>query len=210
MENNYSKNYYSKKSIWKWILLYVIIGVVAYVAIYYFYFYKKGGYNYNPQNYQTNTQNETADLSAKDLSTADWKTYKNDEYGFEMQIPTHWIIDKTPGSAFEFTTKDLEDAQLKNLENCKNIKVSVSCDAEFRGSIGIFQHFNRIVDLKDAFKISKVNLNQIEWTRYEVPSIDQSINYVIVKNNASYNFEIFNSRDEDSLIKILSTFTFTK
>ncbi len=47
---------YPKKSIWKWILLYLIIAAVAYGAVYYFFFYKKGGYNYNSQSYQNNYQ----------------------------------------------------------------------------------------------------------------------------------------------------------
>ncbi len=45
---------YSKKSIWKWILLYVVVGAVAYGAVYYFWSYEKGGYSYSPQNYQNN------------------------------------------------------------------------------------------------------------------------------------------------------------
>lgn len=57
MENNYQKNYYSKKSIWKWILVYVVVGVVAYGLIYYFFFAKDGGYSYNSQQYQTENNN---------------------------------------------------------------------------------------------------------------------------------------------------------
>lgn len=40
---------YNKKSIWKWILLYVVIGAVAYGLIYYFFFHKSGN-SYNTQN----------------------------------------------------------------------------------------------------------------------------------------------------------------
>ena len=45
--------YYLKKSIWKWVLIYVIIGAVAYGTVYYFYFYKKGGYSYDSQSLKT-------------------------------------------------------------------------------------------------------------------------------------------------------------
>lgn len=54
MENNYQNNYYSKNNLWKWVLLYVLIGAIAYGLIYYFFFAKSGGYSYNAQQYQNN------------------------------------------------------------------------------------------------------------------------------------------------------------
>lgn len=38
---------YGKKPLWQWVLIYLVIGGIIYAAIYYFYFAKKGGYNYN-------------------------------------------------------------------------------------------------------------------------------------------------------------------
>src|SRR3989344_5570965 len=88
---------YYKKSLWKWILLYMAIGAVAYGLIYYFFFYKKGGYSYVPQNYQTQDS----------VETADWKTYRNDEYGYELQYPSDWFVD-TKTSDNVYITPDLE------------------------------------------------------------------------------------------------------
>jgi len=55
---NYNQNNsYAKNNLWKWILLYVVIGLVAYGLIYYFFFANKGGYTYNTQsnNYEQST-----------------------------------------------------------------------------------------------------------------------------------------------------------
>lgn len=56
------KNYgYGKKSLWKWILIYVGIGAITYAAIYYFFIAKSGGYDYNQtKDYQRNYQQEGA------------------------------------------------------------------------------------------------------------------------------------------------------
>ena len=49
MENeSQKKGYgYGKRPLWQWVVLYLIVGAVAYGAIYYFVIAKKGGYNPN-------------------------------------------------------------------------------------------------------------------------------------------------------------------
>ncbi len=46
-------NGYGKRPLWQWIVIYLIIGLVVYVGVYYFVFAKKGGYNYG-NSQQTN------------------------------------------------------------------------------------------------------------------------------------------------------------
>ena len=69
---------YSKKSILKWILLCLVIGVFAYAAIYYFFFYKKGEYSFQKQQITTNNE------------VASWQTYANSQYKFEFKYPLDW------------------------------------------------------------------------------------------------------------------------
>lgn len=38
---------YSKRPLWQWILIYIVIGAIIYGLIYYFVFAKKGGYGPN-------------------------------------------------------------------------------------------------------------------------------------------------------------------
>ncbi len=57
MENSEQRKYsYGKKSLWKWILIYIAGGIVVYGLIYYFFIARSGGYDYNapqyPQDYQ--------------------------------------------------------------------------------------------------------------------------------------------------------------
>lgn len=40
------KNYYGKRPLWQWVLIYVVIGAIVYGLIYYFVLAKKGGINY--------------------------------------------------------------------------------------------------------------------------------------------------------------------
>mgnify|MGYP001614207614 FL=1 len=72
---------HGKKSLWQWALLYVLIGVAVYGALWYFVFNKQLPV------YNTRTNFNIEDLSPE---TAGWKTYRNDEYGFEIQYPGDW------------------------------------------------------------------------------------------------------------------------
>ena len=89
---------YNKKSIWKWILLYFLIGAFAYGLIYYFFFYKKGDYAYNEYN-QEKSQNqlENYEGSEQSISTlintsADLKVYTSDNNYFSVLWPRDWKI----------------------------------------------------------------------------------------------------------------------
>ena len=42
------KGGYGKRPLWQWVVLYIVIGGIAYYLIYYFVFAKNGRYNYNP------------------------------------------------------------------------------------------------------------------------------------------------------------------
>ncbi len=60
MENNEQKNYgYGKRPLWQWILLYIVIGLIAYGLIYFIFFYKNDGYNYNAPQNQSNNGSKT-------------------------------------------------------------------------------------------------------------------------------------------------------
>ncbi|HSW89410.1 MAG TPA: hypothetical protein VLH19_00890 [Patescibacteria group bacterium] len=39
-----NKDYYKKRPLWQWILIYVVIGGIIYAVVYYLFFAAKGGY----------------------------------------------------------------------------------------------------------------------------------------------------------------------
>ncbi len=62
-ENSYqqSSGGYGKRPWWHWLVLYIVIGAIAYVAMYYLFFYNRGGYSYNSQTQTQNTNtNQTS------------------------------------------------------------------------------------------------------------------------------------------------------
>lgn len=63
---------YGKKSVWQWMIIYVVIGAIVYGLLYYFFFAKKGGYNSNQtgQSQQPTTQQQAVTQPTSGSQTA--------------------------------------------------------------------------------------------------------------------------------------------
>lgn len=87
---------YNKKSIWKWILLYVLIGAVAYGLVYYFYFSKNGQYGGNYQYPISNSQTQNQNNSQNNPLTPDQALQKVTEIINDKKLiyPLNVSIDK--------------------------------------------------------------------------------------------------------------------
>lgn len=77
--------YYLGKSIWKWVLVYVSIGIVAYGLIYYFVFYGKGNYN---ESYQYNSETEINEMKTNTVKYDKPGIYVNDAQGYQINYVT--------------------------------------------------------------------------------------------------------------------------
>ncbi len=204
MENNYGK-----KSIWKWILLYVIIATVVYGAVYYFFFYKKGGYNENSQYPIVNSQN----------GAADWKTYINDEHNFEIKYPSDWheITEnsKQSDALFVFCPQSNSTCSYKN--------GSVTFNVYGANRFNSLQSFVDFIAAGDAGSQIKTSLGDIPAIKTMGNSCAdkslQSFNGItFYKDNYFYEMHAqdFNCTAEsvnqlsDTFNRMISTFKFTK
>ncbi|MBI3485402.1 hypothetical protein HY025_00495 [Candidatus Daviesbacteria bacterium] len=52
-------NYYGKRPLWQWILIYAVIGGVIYFLVYYFVFAKNGSYNYGSSSSPSQVQSSS-------------------------------------------------------------------------------------------------------------------------------------------------------
>lgn len=55
MEEKTEQKGYGKRPLWQWIVVYLIIGIILYGAVYYLFLSKKGGYNSSNQPYASPT-----------------------------------------------------------------------------------------------------------------------------------------------------------
>lgn len=179
----------TRKSIWKWVLLYVLIGAVAYGLIYYFFFAKNGGYN--SQNYQT--QNNS-------VQTADWEMYKNDKFGFEFGYPKDfglWEANPFLGLVIIYPENKFEEVRNKTISTSDEIVFAIVT--------------NKYIDRTG---IQEVMINNRSWflkTTNKPPDggTENGLEYFTAMDSNNYIDVATGISNKELLLKILSTFKFT-
>ncbi len=181
----------------KKLLILIVILVGAYFATQYFYPEFLNKYlKTSPQNSQAPqvpVSNETA-KPTKD-ETANWKTYRNEKYGFEVKIPRDLNIDEISESpSILFTSPKLR-------EKLKSYQLTPY-------DIIFYQSDYKVDEFKSP-KIFNIKLGATTWEEDPLFTImDPSVNFRVSKGNKNYNFSIFSSFNQEIIKLILSTFKF--
>lgn len=219
--------YYLEKLTWKWVLLYVVIGAIVYGLIYYFIFYKMGNYSESYQ-YPKPTGKQT--ISNSQNETADWKTYRNDEYEFEFKYPKDWILNnqKVGSRIVSIISPENESLAKKEYEGTYYfIDFAVSVCDKFKDSCPMGGTW---VDMKNKSIIDFLN-DKSPYKSYQKSSFMSEVivdgmqgygiiagglgaNYEIIleKNSEIYSIDFPSSEKELTLEQktMLSTFKFTR
>ncbi|MFH0854337.1 MAG: PsbP-related protein [bacterium] len=80
--------------------------------------FEKGGEGENATS--TNAGVEDTATSTDEIDTSDWKTYRNEEYGFELKYPKEWYIDNTRSSLDEIVF----DIGIETCESRESIEIN--------------------------------------------------------------------------------------
>lgn len=154
---------------------------------------------------------EIPEMQISGNETADWQSYINEEYGFEIRIPKEWVIQKI-SDGLKFTTEDILKQKEENTLCLK--KGGQDCDAgELPYAVAYFKYMKKDGDKFSSEDLingsSQFKLNEIQWTRYQRAGMLADIHFRAVgETDKGYDFLIFWDEDEPVLKQILSTFKF--
>jgi len=145
--------------------------------------------------------------------TANWKTYKNKEYGFEIRYPNDWLIEGNQDSVY-FKRTDISQEEMERME----IGYPLSILVENTSAESIFDWFeNSFSDRPQNLKPEKhsITIGGINGIRYSDPismgGCDET--FATIKNRKLFRFLRHGSTcnySNELFTNIVSTFKFVK
>lgn len=159
-------------------------------------------------------QTQTIDSSVKNVSTADWKTYTNTEYGFEFKYPQ----DEETDNPSQDSLIVFNNVVFKIWDNLEKLKIEdylkKACDLYWNKYHGkgisptICQDSQDIYYNIEPLSIENINGFSIYFEDESISGGKNRFGFIILSPDESYVIDISYLK-EDIFNKILSTFKFT-
>ncbi len=165
----------------------------------------------NSGNEENDEASNEEDSDSNEIDISDWKTYRNEEYGFEIKYPGDWRETKQKEGKFLFEFDNHGYFWIIISKNNKNLDIKGIKEDFYKNNEYSYQYIDNFLELN--------NMHIYRQERYDFGVLE---NFYILNNDKSYlyllNFEFnFNPTNENKkqhtiklIDNILNTFKFIK
>lgn len=187
------------------IILVIVIVILVGIVGYFIFIKKSEPIAQQPTPTPTQTKSPVSPTPTPTNQATNLKTYTNTQYGFEVQIPTDWTVDKSSSANelffYSSISKKENDARVLR---CKDQTVRKNEPLEC-SQRNIDMYFTNTIYGNDGNK--KEIINGVTWTVLE--SENSGWQYETKQNGKSYHFQLtYLPENKAKLVEFLSTFKF--
>jgi flagellar basal body-associated protein FliL len=196
-----------KNNIKTWIIVFVIFLIASCIS---FFVMIRGHSDKNPGAYQKalEQQKKVEEKIKNQEETANWKTYRNTKYGYEIKYPEDWNSPIESGDTDALTTNYagffkgyIINFSINVYENDKNLSLENWWEQEFYDKFTVKYEYS----YEGIVSISPV----VEALKYKIQRIDFEDNcYLISRNQRVYTIYFSVLPGSEEILQILSTFKF--
>ena len=142
------------------------------------------------------TPGELANSSSKASATEDWKTYTNEDYTYNLLIPSNWTVS---------TYNSKTEIEIKDVNNLRRITIYSFNDPEFGGD-----WCNGSIDIREE----SILISGYQGTKYTCYNEDKNtpggivLHFPNINAKRSYHLEANIVNDFDTIDRIVKSFTF--
>lgn len=138
-------------------------------------------------------------------SIANWKTYTNKEYGFEIKYPSNWTIDEQSYKDNNLGTIVSGSIDFIDENSIKNANIMIISEQDINKLIPIWFSGVEIVKQEDK-KINDINYRKVYFEK----KAEERTEFLTEKNGKIYEIKNILTETENIFNQILSTFKFTE
>lgn len=136
----------------------------------------------------------------KNADISGWETYRNEEYGFEFRYP----VEMTLGGFEDVESPKLLTFWIDYKIDNKDLLLAVFPTAPY------FNNLDEYLKYREE-QNTPITLGDMTWYRFDVHALRiDYVQYFFEKSGNIYRVDVYDSKNENELKQILSTFKFIK